>query len=100
MGSVLTAVFLSFAVSLIAGSVIITVSLGIICGVMIILGATMMKNPHKVYTGSVLVFAFSLISLITGGGFFLVFILGLIGGILGQSWKPPSIMIPPPPPPV
>ncbi|MEM4427768.1 MAG: DUF6114 domain-containing protein [Zestosphaera sp.] len=47
-------------------------------------------TPGRVKTGSILVLIFSILSLFTvGGGFFIGFILGLIGGILGLTWKPP-----------
>ncbi len=66
--------------------------LGLIFGVLIIVGAVMIYSgtPQKVKIGSILVLVFSIISLFTvGGGFFIGFILGLIGGILGLTWKPP-----------
>lgn len=65
---------------------------GLIFGVLILVGAVMIHSgePKKVKTGSILVLIFSILSLFTvGGGFFIGFILGLIGGILGLTWKPP-----------
>lgn len=64
---------------------------GLIFGALIIVGAVMIYSgePGKVRTGSILVLIFSILSLFTvGGGFFVGFILGLIGGILGLTWKP------------
>ncbi|MEM3142407.1 MAG: DUF4064 domain-containing protein [Zestosphaera sp.] len=65
---------------------------GLVFGVLIIVGAVLIYsgNPGRVKTGSILVLIFSILSLFTvGGGFFIGFILGLIGGILGLTWKPP-----------
>ncbi|MEO3993529.1 MAG: DUF4064 domain-containing protein [Desulfurococcaceae archaeon TW002] len=65
---------------------------GLIFGILILVGAVMIYSgePGKVKTGSILVLIFSILSLFTvGGGFFIGFILGLIGGILGLIWKPP-----------
>ncbi len=100
VGAMFIAAFLSFAASLLLGFAIVTLPLGILCGVMIIVGAAMMKNREKVYTGAALVLAFSLISLFSLGGFFLGFLLALIGGILGLTWRPAPPRILPPPPPV
>lgn len=66
--------------------------LGLIFGALILVGAVMIYSgkPGKVKTGSILVLVFSILSLITvGGGFVIGFILGLIGSILGLTWKPP-----------
>lgn len=65
---------------------------GLIFGVLILVGAGMIHSgePGKVRVGSILVLVFSILSLFTvGGGFFIGFVLGLIGGILGLTWKPP-----------
>ncbi len=65
---------------------------GLIFGILILVGAVMIYSgePSKVKIGSILVLVFSILSLfIVGGGFFIGFILGLIGGILGLIWKPP-----------
>ena len=66
---------------------------GLIFGILILVGATMIYSgePSKVRIGSILVLIFSILSLLTvGGGFLIGFILGLIGGILGLTWKPPA----------
>jgi flagellar basal body-associated protein FliL len=46
-------------------------------------------EPGKVKTWSIIVLIISVIGLITGTGFFIGTLLGLIGGILGLIWKPP-----------
>lgn len=73
--------------------------LGLIWGILVLVGALMMNSgdPGKVRTGSVLVLVFSIISWFgAAGGFVIGFILGLIGAILGLTWKPERR--PPPPP--
>jgi hypothetical protein len=65
--------------------------LGILWGILVIYGATLIGSgeTEKVRTGSILVLIFSIISWIgAAGGFFIGFILGLIGAILGLIWKP------------
>ncbi|MEM2738969.1 MAG: DUF6114 domain-containing protein, partial [Candidatus Bathyarchaeia archaeon] len=54
----------------------------------------------KVKTGSIIVLIFSILSLFVGGtgGFVIGFILGLVGSILGLTWKPSEETPPPPPP--
>lgn len=65
-------------------------ALGLICGIVVIIGAIMINSadPSKVKTGSILVLVFSIISLISGGGYYVGVILGIVGGILGLVWKP------------
>lgn len=79
---------------------IILGALAIVFGIIVIIGAIMINSGerNKVRIGSVLVLIFSIISLVTGGGFIIGFILCLIGSILGLVWKP-AVEAPPPPPP-
>ncbi len=60
----------------------------IVLGVLIIVGAVLINSgePGKVKKGSILVFVLSIISLFTGGGFAIGFILGILGGIFGYEW--------------
>jgi hypothetical protein len=62
---------------------------GIISGIVMIISAVMMNstNKSKVTTWSIIALVFSLISLANGGGFIIGFILGLVGGILGLTYK-------------
>jgi hypothetical protein len=82
------------------GLFLIIAVVAIILGILTLIGAVMMNttNKDKVRTGSILVLIFSIISLIGGGGFFIGFILCLVGSILGLTWKPTSVTPPPPPP--
>jgi hypothetical protein len=71
--------------------------LGVVFGILVIVGAVMINSgePSRVRTGGILALIFSIISLLAGGGFFIGFILGLVGGILALTWKP-AAGIPPP----
>ncbi|MCD6370863.1 MAG: hypothetical protein J7L63_05175 [Thermoplasmata archaeon] len=75
------------------------VAVGLVLGIVVLIGTMMMRDPQKVKVGSILVLVFSIFSLPIGGGFIIGFLLGLIGGILGLTWKPPrqTVIIPPPP---
>src|SRR5579875_1354214 len=73
------------------GALILVLGLaGLVMGVLIIIGSIFINSndSSKVRTGGILVLIFSIVSLFFGGGFFLGFILGLIGGILALTWKP------------
>lgn len=81
-----------------AGFLIVLGILGLIFGILVIVGALMINSGEKrrVTTGSIIVLVFSILSLFTvGGGFIIGFILGLIGGILGLAWKPEASTPPP-----
>jgi hypothetical protein len=76
--------------------------LGLVWGILTLIGAIMINSgePSKVKTGSILVLIFSIISWVGAlGGFFIGFLLGLIGAILGLTWKPERRTTAPPPPP-
>ena len=66
--------------------------LGLIFGVIIIVGATMINSgvSGKIRTGCVLVILFSIFAVVEGWLGIVVLILGLIGGILGLTWRPSS----------
>lgn len=77
-------------------------ALGIVWGIITLLGAVMMNSTDKsrVRTGSIIVLIFSIISWFGSfGGFFLGFLLALIGSILGLTWNPSKSEATPPPPP-
>ncbi|MEN2975213.1 MAG: hypothetical protein ABDH32_06530 [Candidatus Caldarchaeales archaeon] len=85
--------------------IIIAGILGLIFGIMVLIGAILINSdePSRVRAGSIIVLVFSILSLSTGGGFIIGFILALIGSILGLVWKPSTkssyySMAPPPPP--
>jgi len=75
---------------------------GLICGFLTILGAVWINSGEKgkVRNGAILVLIFSILSWFGGaGGFFIGFLLGLIGAILGLTWNPPTMTSTAPPAP-
>ncbi|MEL9940217.1 MAG: hypothetical protein QW348_02585 [Ignisphaera sp.] len=78
------------SISAISGLVMAVSVLGIVLGIIIVIGSLQIRSgvPNKVRTWSIIVLVLSVISVFTGGGFFIGFILGLVGGILGLVWKP------------
>ena len=56
-------------------------------GILVMIGGVLMFLPGKQLIGGILAIVFSILSLITLGGFGVGFILGLIGGILGLLKK-------------
>jgi len=102
-GLVIAAVGSIFVFLPVAGAAIIGIGVfGIICAILVILGAFWINSGEKdkVKNGAILVLLFSILSLIvTGGGFFIGFLLGLIGAILGLTWNPSTTASAPPPAP-
>jgi hypothetical protein len=67
--------------------------LGLIFGVIVIISAFMLNSkPSEHSTWGTLIVIFSVLSIFGSamGGFGVGLILGLIGGILGITWKPPE----------
>ena len=67
--------------------------LGLIFGVIVIISALMLNSkPQEHTTWGTLILIFSVISLFGSamGGFGIGLILGIIGGILAITWKPPE----------
>jgi hypothetical protein len=67
--------------------------LGLIFGVIVIISAFMLNSkPHERSTWGTLIVIFSVLSIFGSamGGFGIGLILGLIGGILAITWKPPE----------
>ena len=63
-------------------------AIGLIFGVLVLFGAIMLHiKPVKKRLWGVIIIAFSLPSVITGGGLIIGFILGIIGGSLAFSRK-------------
>lgn len=76
-------------------------AVGAICGIVMIVGSLLMNSDVKsrVRTGAVLVLVFAIVgALFTAGGFFIGFILALVGSILGIMWKGPETTQMPPAP--
>lgn len=65
----------------------VLISLGVLSGICILLGAAIMYQPAYEKVGASLVVAFSVISLISMGGLFIGLILGVVGAILGTLKK-------------
>lgn len=64
-------------------------TIGLILGVLVLLGAIMLHfKPVKKRVWGIIIIIFSIPSVITGGGFIIGFILGIIGGALAISRKP------------
>lgn len=61
--------------------------IAVIFGILVILGAFWMKKQGKETTGGILTLIFSILSFLTGGGFIIGAILGIVGGALGIAKK-------------
>jgi hypothetical protein len=64
-------------------------AIGLILGVLVILGAVMLRiRPANKMVWGIMIIVFSIPSVVTGGGFIIGFILGIIGGASALSRKP------------
>ncbi len=64
-------------------------AMGLIFSVLVVLGAILLnRNPKHAAAWGIVIIVFSLASVITGGGFIIGFILGIIGGAFALRWKP------------
>ena len=64
-------------------------AVGVIFAAIVLLGALMLyRNPSQKTAWGVIILVLSIISIVTGGGFLIGFILGIIGGALALAWKP------------
>ncbi len=62
---------------------------GLVCGVLVLFGAIMIRTkPENTKAWGMLTIVFSLPSVVTGGGFIVGFILGIIGGVKAARMKP------------
>lgn len=89
--------FLGIPINLFSFGIVAFIAIsGIVFGILILAFAfllTMHPDQHVLY--GALIIVFSIISLFSAlGGFFIGFLLGLIGGILAIAWRP----VPMPPP--
>jgi len=65
--------------------------LGLISGIIVIIGATMLNaHPKEHITWGTIILVFSIVSLFGMGGFFIGAMLGIIGGALALAWRPLS----------
>jgi hypothetical protein len=62
-------------------------AIGVVFGIIVLVGAFLIYMPGKEIIGGIIVLIFSIISIITFGGFIIGMILGIIGGILGLLKK-------------
>ena len=77
--------------------------LGVVWGMSVVVGAVMLYfRPQQHKTWGIIVLVFAFLSWIGSfGGLIVGFVLGLIGGILGITWKPSAVqptLTPPPSP--
>ena len=64
-------------------------AIGITLGVLVLIGAIMLRiKPANKKAWGIIIVVFSIPSVITGGGFIIGFILGVMGGAKALSWKP------------
>ena len=64
-------------------------AVGLIFGALVLLGAMMLQvRPINKKAWGIIIAVFSIPSVITGGGFIIGFMLGIIGGAKALSWKP------------
>jgi len=64
--------------------ILILTAIGLICGIIVLIGTYMLYRGKKT-VGGIFVIIGSIISLTIGGGFFIGFLLGIIGGALGLA---------------
>jgi len=78
-----------------AGIFLIYGAVGLIFAILVLVGAVMLwMKPQSHVAAGVIILLFSLFSIISGGGFIIGLILGIVGGILGIVWNPPAPMAP------
>ena len=66
--------------------------IALIFGVLVLFGAIMLRiKPENKKALGILIIVFSIPSVITGGGFIIGFIFGIIGGIKALRWKPETM---------
>ncbi|MEM2915120.1 MAG: hypothetical protein QXH91_06960 [Candidatus Bathyarchaeia archaeon] len=71
-----------------AGGLLIAYAIiGMIFAILVLIGAVLIYIPGKEVVGGILVIIFSILSIITGGGFLIGLILGIVGGALGLAKK-------------
>jgi len=63
-------------------------AVGLTCGILVLLGAMMLySKPASKKAWGITIIVFSIPSVITGGGFLIGWILGIIGGVKALAWK-------------
>jgi Family of unknown function (DUF6114)/zinc-ribbon domain len=94
-GGLIAAIGASFFGSLAAAALVLGV-IGLAFGILILVGAIMLyTHPEQHVTWGVIILVFSILSIFTSlGGFLVGLILGIIGGALAISWKPRAVPFP------
>ena len=65
--------------------------MGLLSGIVVIVGALMLNaRPAEHLTWGTLILVFSIISFAGMGGFFIGALLGIAGGAIALSWRPPA----------
>ena len=69
---------------------------GLAFGILVLVGAVMLyMRPDQHVTWGVIILVFSILSIFTAlGGFLIGLILGIVGGALAIAWKPRAVMFP------
>ena len=62
-------------------------AIGVVFAIIVLVGAFLIYMPGKEVIGGIIVLIFSILSIVTMGGFFIGMILGIIGGALGIAKK-------------
>jgi hypothetical protein len=66
-------------------------AIGVVAGLLVIVFALRLRSsPGTARTSGVVVLVMSLLSFIAGGGLYIGLILGLIGGVMAITWRPPA----------
>jgi len=66
-------------------------AIGLAVGILVLLGTVLLRSrPEHKKTWAVMIIGFSIPSFITGGGFIIGLIFGIIGGALALRSKPPT----------
>lgn len=69
--------------------------IGAVSGITILVAAIMVYNqPTRASIWGALILAFSIVSFLGMGGFFLGAILGVVGGVLAMTFRPPQTHLP------
>jgi hypothetical protein len=69
-------------------------AIGLVFGALVLIGALLLKrNPEHIKAWGILVIVFSIGSVITGGGFIIGFILGIIGGVFRPFRREPKLQV-------
>jgi len=65
--------------------------IGLASGILVVISAIMLNaRPEEHTVWGTVILVFSIISFLGMGGFLIGAILGIVGGALALSWKPPS----------